>query len=67
MLEAFKDIGGAEYLEKFNRFNYQGFFQPTSTGGVHTDWQKAGTGRYATSVRESYRNRYMTGYNTQNI
>ena len=47
MIEAFKSKGGAKYLEKFNRFSNPDFWTGSSTGGVWTDWQKSGTGRYA--------------------
>lgn len=47
MIEAFKPLGGAKYLEKFNRFKTVNFFAPSNTGGLHTQWQKSGTGRYA--------------------
>lgn len=66
-LEAFKNKGGAAYLEKFNRFTTSDLFVPSSTGGLHTDWQKAGTGRYAESISDGINNRYLTGYNIQNV
>ena len=47
MMEAFKSKGGANYLEKFNRFTTVDFFAPSKTGGVEVCWQKSGTGRYA--------------------
>jgi hypothetical protein len=67
MIEAFKGKGGAAYLEKFNRFSIDGIFVPSNSGGVHTDWQKAGTGRFVDPIMVNYNNRYLTGYNIQNI
>ena len=40
---------------------------PSNSGGVHTDWQKAGTGRYAEGIMDGVNNRYLTSYNIQNI
>ena len=67
MIEAFKSKGGAPYLQKFNRFNNPDFFVPSNSGEVHTTWQKSGTGRYAESPYDYVSNRYIPGYNIQNI
>jgi hypothetical protein len=66
-LEAFRKQGGAAFLEKFNRFSNNDIWVPSTTGGLHTDWQKAGTGRYAESAFTTINNRYLTGYNIQNV
>lgn len=67
MLEAFKSKGGASYLEKFNRFTAVDFFAPSTTGAVEACWVKGGTGRYSESAMTSINNRYLTGYNIQNV
>jgi len=67
MIEAFKSKGGAAFLEKFNRFTHSNIFVPTNSGSPHTEWMKAGTGRYAEGMRDYKQGRYLTGYNIQNI
>lgn len=65
-IEAFKNKGGADYLEKFNRFTVNNIFAPSVTGGVHSTWQKAGTGRMGESISNYLNGRYNGGYNIQN-
>lgn len=66
-LEAFRRQGGAAFLEKFNRFHNNDIWVPSNSGGLHTEWQKAGTGRYAETINACINNRYLTGYNIQNV
>lgn len=66
-LEAFRKQGGAAFLEKFNRFTNNQIWVPNNSGGDHTVWQKAGTGRHAESMSDYKYGRYLTGYNIQNV
>jgi hypothetical protein len=66
-LEAFRNQGGAAFLEKFNRFHNNDIWVPNNSGSDHTEWMKAGTGRYAESMGDYLNNRYLTGYNIQNV
>lgn len=65
-LEAFRKQGGAAFLEKFNRFHNQDIWVP-SNGALQTQWQKSGTNRYAENTMDHINNRYLTGYNIQNV
>ena len=67
MIEAFKSLGGATYLEKFRRFTTVDFFQPSVAGGADSVWQKGGTYRTAHTASDHTNNLYRSGYNIQNI
>lgn len=66
MIEAFKNLGGADYLAKQQRFHNQSIWIPASNQ-IQTDWQKSGTGRYAGDMTTYTYNKYFSGYDIQNI
>ena len=67
MIEAFKSLGGASYLEKFRRFTTPDFFQASVNGDMGAVWQKAGTSRLGRPSSDYINNQYRSGYDIQNI